>query len=272
VHAERHGRGDRDGVHAGSARWHRHARPPEPHYRRSHLGPDGNVWFSDGTCTNNFKNGQGVVGWCAIGKVTPSGQITEYPIDPSVAVASNTICGLPGCTTSPGKLVVGADGNIWYVEGGTPGGIGRVVVPSVPPPVTTPPPPVATGPVPTPVLSLVKQSHPIWKLGNLLAIFTKKPGPKKKPIPVGTKFSFTLNESATVTLTFTQLLDGRRVKGKCIAPTAKNKRKPHCQRQGRVSVLTDSTAHAGANAIAFEGKLPNSSKLKPGKYEFTIAP
>jgi streptogramin lyase len=51
-------------------------------------GPDGNMWFTD---TDE----------ALIGKITPSGQITEYPI---------------GSGKHPYDLIAGSDGNIWFTE------------------------------------------------------------------------------------------------------------------------------------------------------------
>ena len=61
-------------------------------------GPDGNVWFSEIGGTTN-----------AIGRITPNGTITEYPMQGS----SDTI-------------MVGPDKNIWFLDGGVEK-IGRVI-------------------------------------------------------------------------------------------------------------------------------------------------
>lgn len=60
-------------------------------------GPDGNMWFSQ---ANGF-NGYG-----AIGKISPTGTITEYPITVS-------------SVASPHSLVFGPDGNIWFTTYGS---------------------------------------------------------------------------------------------------------------------------------------------------------
>jgi streptogramin lyase len=61
-------------------------------------GPDGNVWFDDQDAPN-FK----------VGKVTPAGQITEFPL-----------------SDLPWDLTVGIDGNLWLPQGHTTNGIDRV--------------------------------------------------------------------------------------------------------------------------------------------------
>ena len=61
-------------------------------------GPDGNVWFDD-QAGPDFK----------VGKITPAGQITEYPL-----------------SDNPWDLTVGIDGNLWLLQGHTTNGIDRV--------------------------------------------------------------------------------------------------------------------------------------------------
>ena len=54
-------------------------------------GPDGNVWYS-------------VLGAERVGRVTPSGQVTEYTI--------------PTPYSPVQRLTAGPDGNIWFAENG----------------------------------------------------------------------------------------------------------------------------------------------------------
>lgn len=63
-------------------------------------GPDGNVWFTDQLNTQR-----------AVGRITPSGAITEF--------TKGLGTGLPD------DIAVGADGNLW-IEQSTPGGIARI--------------------------------------------------------------------------------------------------------------------------------------------------
>ena len=52
-------------------------------------GPDGNMWF---TALNSNQ----------VGKITPAGSVTQYPI--------------PTADSSPQKIVAGPDGNLWFTE------------------------------------------------------------------------------------------------------------------------------------------------------------
>ena len=59
-------------------------------------GPDGNMWFTEAS---------------AIGRITPSGVITEFP--------------LPSAGVFPAGIAAGPDGNVWFAETGT-SSIGRI--------------------------------------------------------------------------------------------------------------------------------------------------
>jgi streptogramin lyase len=63
-------------------------------------GPDGNLWFAD----------RGTIK--AIGRITPGGTITEFPI---------TVAG-----SSPRGIVAGPDGNVWFTDDATVPAIGLV--------------------------------------------------------------------------------------------------------------------------------------------------
>ncbi|MGI8571960.1 MAG: LVIVD repeat-containing protein [Solirubrobacteraceae bacterium] len=95
-------------------------------------------------------------------------------------------------------------------------------------------------------------------------------GPKKarhKP-PRGTKFTFTLDQSATVTLTFMQTAKGRLVGGHCQAPRKGNRHHRACTRTvfaGKLSV----TGHSGKNVVTFSGRV-GRKLLKPGRYTLVV--
>jgi hypothetical protein len=114
-----------------------------------------------------------------------------------------------------------------------------------------------------PSLTAVSQSHSIWRAGNKLASIAKR-------VPVGTVFSFALDQSAGVTLTFTQSVPGRRVAGRCVAPRPANKHKRSCKRTLTRGTLT-LAGHVGKNKVSFQGRISASRKLKPGAYKVQIA-
>jgi len=89
----------------------------------------------------------------------------------------------------------------------------------------------------------------------------------KKLAPIGTTFKFTLSGAATVRLDFTQPGAGRKVAGKCVAPTKHNKHNAKCTLLAGSSTFS---GHAGRNTVAFKGWLSHSEKLKPGHYTLVI--
>jgi hypothetical protein len=121
----------------------------------------------------------------------------------------------------------------------------------------------SVSPVPVPSLSGVSEAHKSWRVGSKQATFSKA---KKKKKPTGTTFKFTLNESATVTLTFTTT--GRTVKRKCMAPSAHNTHGKPCKR--KVGTLRFPSVVSGAHKLSFQGRLSRSKKLAVGKYVVTI--
>src|SRR5204862_4892249 len=75
------------------------------------VGPDGNIWFAE-------------QGANKIGKVTPDGTITEYPI-PDTTQDIGFSSGPVSVGASPADLVAGPDGAIWFTESSTDT-IGRI--------------------------------------------------------------------------------------------------------------------------------------------------
>jgi DNA-binding beta-propeller fold protein YncE len=113
-------------------------------------------------------------------------------------------------------------------------------------------------PAPSPVISQLGQSHRKWRE-------TSRP----HSIPLGTTFSFTLNESAQVELVFSCTFKGRRVGHRCVAATSRNRHKRSCKHTvtSRGPVLS---GHAGANKFSFTGRLSKSAKLAPGSYTVVL--
>ncbi len=118
----------------------------------------------------------------------------------------------------------------------------------------------------SPLITSVHQSASRWREGNKLAQISQQEG-KKKKTPLGTTFSFSLNERAAVTLRFTQTVTGRRVSRKCLAKTDRNA--ASCKRSLSMGTLTF-RGHKNVNRVVFEGPLSRSKKLWPGRYTLII--
>jgi hypothetical protein len=119
-----------------------------------------------------------------------------------------------------------------------------------------------TGP---PSISRLKQSASVWREGSKLAKISRR---QNKP-PVGTTFSFSLNESASITLTFKRAATGRRVRGKCVAQSRSNGHQARCALTVAAGSLKLS-AGKGADTIHFDGLLSRLKALALGHYTLTI--
>jgi hypothetical protein len=115
----------------------------------------------------------------------------------------------------------------------------------------------------TPVISGASQSHSLWRLGSSLARLSRL------RVPVGTTFSLSLNEAATLSFAFTQRVGGRKVRGRCVAPSRSNRRKRFCRRTVTRATLS-MRGHKGKNKLAFQGRISRSRKLRPGTYTVVI--
>jgi len=133
-------------------------------------------------------------------------------------------------------------------------------------PVTVTAPPAISLPSPQaqfPRITRLGESAKTWRTGTRRAqISANKP-------PLGTTFSFTLNEAASVSFTFTQSVGGRRVAKKCVAQTSRNRHKAKCAR----AVIAGSlpfTGRAGVNKVRFYGVIGRKT-LKPGSYTLLVS-
>jgi FG-GAP-like repeat/FG-GAP repeat len=127
--------------------------------------------------------------------------------------------------------------------------------------------PPSSGPPTKPIAPSVQrasESAKRWREGSRLAKISRRTSP-----PVGTTFSFLLDEPAMASFSFTRQLTGRRVHGRCAAKTSKNRRRTRCKRTVTAGALSFA-AHAGTNKITFDGRISRSKRLTPGRYTLTI--
>jgi hypothetical protein len=118
--------------------------------------------------------------------------------------------------------------------------------------------------VSSPSITALRQSASRWREGRRLAQITKRTKP-----PVGTTFSFALNERATVSFTFLRSAHGRRVGRRCVASGHRRHRGGACRAKRTEGALTF-TGHSGTNRIVFQGRISRTRKLKPGRYTLVV--
>lgn len=73
-----------------------------------------------------------------------------------------------------------------------------------------------------------------------------------------------------MTFSFAQSVEGRKVAGKCVTQTEKNRHKAACTHTVTAGTLTFA-GHSGTNEVAFQGRISPTNKLKPGRYTLVIA-
>ena len=123
----------------------------------------------------------------------------------------------------------------------------------------------------SPRLTALTQPTGTWRLGKKLPRLTsgRRARARTTRLPVGTAFSFRLDQPARVTFTFHHPASGRLVSHACVAKTPRTVRSRHCTR-----TITDGTlrlhARAGANTLQFQGPISRHTRLKAGRYTVTI--
>jgi hypothetical protein len=181
--------------------------------------------------------------------------------------------GTTNCSTSGGGCATSscsAGGTCGGCSTSCAGGFGNSLAP--PPPAVVsppPPPPPALSPI-APTLTGAAQARDRWRMGSALAVISKAKHHKAKGPPVGDTFTFTLNETASVSLTFLRESTGRSVGGRCATETKANKHKHKCTISTPVGTLSF-TGHAGTNTVVFDGRVSATQTLTPGGYSVGLA-
>jgi hypothetical protein len=107
---------------------------------------------------------------------------------------------------------------------------------------------IESGPTARPAISKLRQSHRRWRRGRRLAKVSSVAARRKRGrAPLGTTFTFRLNEKAKIRFAFA------RRKGK---------------RFRKAGALTFA-GHRGRNRVIFQGRFSRRKTLKPGRYKLT---
>ena len=106
----------------------------------------------------------------------------------------------------------------------------------------------------TPIVETLSAAA-LWGMGTVLVRFLSRRLP--------------FEQVTTVRFAFGQKLRGRRVNGRCVGQTKRNRSRPACTRtvtRGRLSF----SGHSGLNKVFFQGRLPSRKKLRPGRYTLVV--
>jgi hypothetical protein len=86
---------------------------------------------------------------------------------------------------------------------------------------------------------------------------------------VGTRISVALSEAATVTFRVTRLVAGRRVGGRCVRATARNRSQPRCTRSVLQRGRIVRELAPGTTRLRYRGRLAGRT-LPPGRYRLLV--
>lgn len=123
--------------------------------------------------------------------------------------------------------------------------------------------------IPVPVLSKLSETHRRFRVGRTRTAVSA--ARRKRRAPIGTTFRFTLNEAAVVRIRIERKLPGRVSGGRCVKPTRRLAHKRRCTRYVLVKTLIRRHLKAGANRVAFSGRIGRRA-LKPGGYRAIFTP
>jgi Bacterial Ig domain len=129
--------------------------------------------------------------------------------------------------------------------------------------------PIFGGPelVSVPSVTGLSESTRTWREGGALPAVSATRRLDKPP--VGTTFSFILDESASVTFKFTKVEHGRKLNGRCVAPTQANRSRRSCARTVTLGAFSFA-GRDGANKVRFAGRLSSGRRLSPGSYTLLV--
>src|SRR5262249_42282112 len=139
-----------------------------------------------------------------------------------------------------------------------------------PEPTPTPVP----APTPTPGPTPIPRAPTISRMKLAPSSFAAAPsGPSAVSAKrrFGTKVSFALERPASVGFTVVGLRPGRKASGKCVSPTASNRKARACTRAVAVAGSFTRAGKSGTNSFRFTGRLAGH-RLDPGRYRLVATP
>jgi hypothetical protein len=192
-----------------------------------------------------------------VGSVEPTGmRIEGVELSPADVIAGPDLLSAQSVSATDPALAVGASGAAYaaWKFGGSQAPV--IQGASLPAPAGASPPPAAPAPAqPAPALTR----------------FTVAPKrvllPRRGAVP-GLLIGFRVNRAALVRVAVTRQAQGRRARGRCVAPTRAliRAKARTCARQVPVGVLSRRVAQAGPGFITVRGLRIGGRRLVPGRY------
>jgi hypothetical protein len=121
-------------------------------------------------------------------------------------------------------------------------------------------------PTPTPTPTTIPPKISALRLSRTTFRAAASGGPfRAARAAIGTIVSFTLDGPGKVRFTIDRSATGRKVKGKCVKLSPKNRAKPRCDRWLAVKGSFTVTGRKGLNKIELRGRIGGRT-LSPGRY------
>jgi hypothetical protein len=207
-----------------------------------------------------------------------AGRVTAYLQDGKVQVTTTQTIEVPITGTPEGELYGGERSGWFTVAGSTPvtqpaapaQGSGPAVGPGAAPGGAAQQPGVAVRGTAASRLKIDRlRITPRRFAASRSARAARKVRKAARRAPDGATITWLLNRRATVRLSVTKVVTGRRVGGRCVTATSKAKRRgATCTRTVAVGTLKRS-AIAGENAVRLTGRIGRRT-LTPGRYRVTV--
>jgi virginiamycin B lyase len=210
------------------------------------FGTDGAWWFA-------------LFASSALGRLTTDGALTTLPL---------------AAGSGPRQLTVGPQNTLW-VALETGNSIARVSgVLADPPASAAPGTPSATPPTVLPVdavaptLTGIAMSARRFRVGPArTAVAAGRTRPRRPPR--GTTVTWRLSEAALTRLRIERRSTGRRLRGRCVAPSRRLRRARRCVRWRRAGTLTRRRG-AGLQRLRWSGRI-GTRALRPGRYRIVLS-
>jgi hypothetical protein len=124
---------------------------------------------------------------------------------------------------------------------------------------------IAIAPAPRPRLSRLRLSPAVFRAAR------SGPSVKAAGARVGTRVGYSLDIASSVRFTVERARGGRRVGGRCVRPTRRNRTRTRCTRYVTVRGSFKRGRRAGADRFRFTGRLAGGA-LAPGRYRLVATP
>jgi hypothetical protein len=240
------------------------------------MGPDGNMWFVEGNAPGRVARittppvavtgaasvrGAGAAG--VAGVLNGHAQPTSYRFEYGPTTAYGSSSGATDAGSGSADVPASAD-----LTGLQPDTTYHYRLVATNPTDATPGADATFTTLPLPTVNDLAIRPKAWVRGSKLPQIAQTR--RGRRAPVGTTISFSLSRAVPVRLRFFAVKPGRRVRGRCRAPTRGNRTAKRCKRL-RAAGSISFAGRAGTNVVRFQGRISRRKQLVPGPYRLQVS-